>query len=73
FNMIQAFKACWITSTVEDKLDEFVKFRQHQIASDKDNNLVYLAESQWMLDQMIKNYPDVQFHFTSEFKRAVTA
>lgn len=73
FNMIQAFKACWITSTQEDKLDEFVKFRQHQVANDKDGNLVYLAESQWMLDQMIKNYPDVQFHFTSEFKRAVTA
>ncbi len=73
FNMMNVFKACWITSTDKDKLDDFVKFRQHQVATDKDGNLVYLADSQWMLDQMIKNYPEVQFHFTSEFKRAQLA
>ena len=70
FNSMHVFKACWVTSNNEEKLDEFVKFRQHQVATDKDGNIVYLAESQWMLDQMIKNYPEVQFHFTSEFKRA---
>ena len=70
FNMMNVYKACWITSTDKDKLEDFVKFRQHQVATDKDGNLVYLADSQWMLDQMIKNYPEVQFHFTSEFKRA---
>lgn len=69
FNMISVYKACWITCEDKNKLDEFVRFRQHQVATDKDNNLVYLADSQWMLDQMIKNYPEVQFHFTSEFKR----
>lgn len=69
FNMLNVYKACWITSEDPAKLDEFVRFRQHQVASDKDGNLVYLADSQWMLDQMIKNHPDVAFHFTSEFKR----
>jgi peptide chain release factor 3 len=69
FNMIQVYKACWITSEDKVKLDEFIRFRQHQVATDKDGNLVYLADSQWMLDQMIKNYPDLQFHYTSEFKR----
>lgn len=69
FNMLNVFKACWITAEDKSKLDELVKFRQHQVATDKDGNLVYLAESQWMLDQMIKNHPDVEFHFTSEFKR----
>lgn len=68
FSPMQVYKACWITSSNKEKLDEFVRFRQHQVATDKDDNLVYLADSQWMLDQMIKNYPDVQFHFTSEFK-----
>jgi len=69
FNMLNVYKACWITSEDPAKLDEFVRFRQHQVASDKDGNLVYLADSQWMLDQMIKNHPEVAFHFTSEFKR----
>lgn len=69
FNALNVYKACWITSDKKDKLDELVRFRQHQIATDKDGNLVYLADSQWMLDQMIKNHPDVEFHFTSEFKR----
>ncbi len=71
FNMMNVYKACWITSSDKEKLDDFVKFRQHQVATDKDNNLVYLADSQWMLDQMIKNYPEVEFHFTSEFKNKV--
>lgn len=69
FNMLNIFKACWVTADDKTKLDEFVRFRQHQVATDKDGNIVYLAESQWMLDQMIKNHPDVTFHFTSEFKR----
>jgi peptide chain release factor 3 len=69
FNALSVHKACWITSTNKEKLDEFVRFRQHQVAIDKDGLLVYLADSQWMLDQMIKNYPEVEFHFTSEFKR----
>lgn len=69
FNPMNVYKACWITSNDKSKLDEFVRFRQHQVATDKDDNLVYLADSSWMLDQMIKNYPEVEFHFTSEFKR----
>ena len=69
FQPLNVYKACWITSTDKIKLDEFVRFRQHQVATDKDGNLVYLADSQWMLDQMIKNHPEVEFHFTSEFKR----
>jgi peptide subunit release factor RF-3 len=72
FNMLNIFKACWVTAEDKAKLDEFVRFRQHQVATDKDGNIVYLAESQWMLDQMIKNHPDVTFHFTSEFKRQTT-
>ncbi len=69
FNAMNVFKACWITSKDKDKMDEFIRFRGHQVANDKDGNLVYLADSQWMLDQMIKNNPEIEFHFTSEFKR----
>lgn len=62
------FKACWLTSNDKIKLDEFMRFKMNNIAFDKDKRPVYLADSQWMLDQMIKNYPEVEFHFTSEFK-----
>jgi len=71
FNAISVYKACWITSKDQEKFNEFIRFRQHQVATDKDGNLVYLADSRWMLDQMIKNYPEVEFHFTSEFKLKV--
>lgn len=66
-------KACWLTSKDKNKLEEFMRFKMNNIAMDKDNNPVYLADSQWMLDQMIKNYPEVQFHFTSEFKMDLVA
>jgi peptide chain release factor 3 len=38
----------------------------HQVVQDKDGHLVYLADNSWMLEQMMKNNPEVTFHFTSE-------
>ena len=36
--------------------------------TDKDGNLVYLAQSEWFLNTEQQNNPDIEFHFTSEFK-----
>jgi peptide chain release factor 3 len=66
-------KACWITSTDQAKLNEFIRLKSQYIATDKDGNYVFLAESEWILRMNIQNNPDIQFHFTSEFKRAVEA
>jgi peptide chain release factor 3 len=66
-------KACWITSEDPKKLAEFVRLKGQNIAQDKDENYVFLAESDWILRMNIQNNPDIQFHFTSEFKRAVEA
>ncbi len=66
FVPLNVYKACWITSDNADKLDEFTRFKMHQIVYDKDGHLVYLADNSWMLDQMIKNNPEIEFHFTSE-------
>jgi len=60
------YKACWITSKDKKKMEDFIRFKMHQIVEDKDKNLVYLADSSWMLEQMIKNNPEIEFHFTSE-------
>jgi peptide chain release factor 3 len=37
---------------------------------DKDGNDVFLAPSEFMLDMERRNYPELEFHFTSEFKVA---
>ncbi|MEP7168567.1 MAG: peptide chain release factor 3, partial [Bacteroidota bacterium] len=66
FVPLKIYKACWITSKDKKKMEDFIRFKMHQVVEDKDKNLVYLADSSWMLDQMIKNNPEIEFHFTSE-------
>jgi peptide chain release factor 3 len=66
FVPLNFYKACWITGD-KKKLEEFIRFKQGNIMEDKDNNLVYLAQSEWFLNTERQNNPDIQFHFTSEF------
>jgi peptide chain release factor 3 len=69
FEQMAIYKACWITATDKQELDKFCRFKAERIATDKDGNIVFLAESEWVLRNMIEAYPEVTFHFTSEFKR----
>lgn len=62
------FKACWITSQDEDKLMEFKRVKGQEVVKDKDGNPVFLAPSQFMLNMEQSNFPEIAFHFTSEFK-----
>lgn len=62
------YKACWISSTNEKKLQEFLDSKQRHIARDKDGKLVFMAESKGWLQMVQENFPEIQFHFTSEFK-----
>lgn len=62
------YKACWISSNDSKKLDEFVASKQRHIARDKDGKLVFMAESRGWLQMVQENFPDISFHFTSEFK-----
>ena len=61
-------KACWITSDNEDQLKDFMRAKSNYLAKDKDDNLVFLAETQFLLQMAEKDYPDLTFHTTSEFK-----
>jgi peptide chain release factor 3 len=61
------FKACWISSKNQNKLDEFVESKQRHIARDKDDKLVFMAESRAWLQMVQDNFPDSNFHFNSEF------
>jgi peptide chain release factor 3 len=69
FNAMPFYKACWLTSDQSAKLQDFMRFRQQNIAADKDDQPVYLAQSEWFLNTEISNNPEVQFHFTSEIQR----
>ena len=68
-NSLPFYKACWLTSKDPKKLDEFTKYKQANIAEDKDGNVVYLAQSEWFLNTEITNNPDIHFHFTSEINK----
>jgi peptide chain release factor 3 len=62
------YKACWISSKDEKKLQEFIASKQRHIALDKDGKLVFMAESKAWLQMVQDNFPEINFHFTSEFK-----
>ena len=62
------FKACWITSENQEQLESFKRSKSNYLALDKDDNLVFLAETQFLLTMAEQDYPDLQFHKTSEFK-----
>ncbi len=38
------------------------------MAKDKDGRDVYLAETPWMLDTARQDFPDIEFHFKSDFQ-----
>jgi peptide chain release factor 3 len=67
FAPMNLYKACWITSTTKKKMDEFIKSKYRHIAKDKDGKLVFMAETKQWLMMVQENFPDIQFHFTSEY------
>ena len=69
FNNLPFYKACWLTSNNPAKLEDFVRFKQANIAQDKDGHIVYLAQSEWFLNTERTNNPEIEFHFTSEIHK----
>ena len=67
YEPIHLHKACWVSAKDSSKLNEFLNRRKRDIAHDKDGNAVFLAESAWTLQMAQENFPEIEFHFTSEF------
>lgn len=61
------FKACWITTDDNSKMEEFKRAKTKNVAMDKEGNLVFLAETAFLLQMAEQDYPDITFHKTSEF------
>jgi len=68
FKPLNFFKACWITTENKEELDKFILHNKRFVTKDKDERLVFMAESAWALKNRQENFPDIEFHFTSEFK-----
>ncbi|MGB0430844.1 MAG: peptide chain release factor 3 [Bacteroidia bacterium] len=64
---LSMFKACWITSDNEEKLKEFKIVNAQFMSKDKHNRDVYMANSQFRLNMEQQNFPEIEFHFKSDF------
>ena len=67
FSPINIYKACWIDASDKNILEVFVKDKHRHIAKDKEDKLVFMAESKSWLQMVEDNFPDIQFHSISEF------
>ncbi|MDP4681019.1 MAG: peptide chain release factor 3 [Cyclobacteriaceae bacterium] len=67
FAPMNLFKACWISAENKKKMEEFIDSKIRHIARDKDGKLVFMAESKAWLQMVQDNFPEINYHFTSEF------
>ena len=52
----------------QQAIAEFIKYKPSDIVMDKDENLVFLAQTAFVLQMAKQNNPKINFHETSEFK-----
>ena len=62
-------KACWIDSDNPEALENFKKRKAQFMAKDLSGRDVYLADSAYVLMMAQQDFPDIRFHFTSEFSK----
>lgn len=67
YEPIQIYKACWIESENREQLEDFRKRKHTNMAIDKHGREVFLADTSYALSLAIEKFPDIKFHFTSEF------
>ena len=58
--------ARWVTCDDPKIMEDFQKKNQTNLALDTEENLVYLALSEWRLSHTMEEWPKVKFHKTME-------
>ncbi len=58
--------ARWVNCDDPKRLSAFEKDRRADLATDAEGNLTYLAESEWRLNFMAEQWPDIRFFKTRE-------
>lgn len=69
YENLNVYKACWVEAKDETNAEftDFKRVKQRFLAKDKQQQLVFLADSAFSLQMTQQKYPSVKFHFTSEF------
>lgn len=67
YENLPMYKACWIESDDEEELADFRRRKEQALAVDKHGREVFLAESPHALRMAQEKYPNIKFHFSSEF------
>jgi len=70
YENLNVYKACWIEAEDEknEEFKEFKRVKQRFLAKDKQDQLVFFADSYFSLQMTEQKYPSIKFHLTSEFK-----
>ncbi|WP_133756254.1 peptide chain release factor 3 [Gelidibacter sediminis] len=70
YENLNVYKACWVepTDIKNEEYKEFLRVKHRYLAKDKEDQLVFLADSQFSLQMTQQKYPSIKFHFTSEYK-----
>ena len=69
YENLSVYKATWVEAK-DPKSEEFKEFKRVKakyLAHDKRGQLVFFADSQFSLQMTQQKYPNIKFHFTSEF------
>ena len=64
---ISLYKACWIESDDPKALEAFKRRKLQYMAKDKEGRDVFLADSNYVLQMAQSDFPEIKFHFSSEF------
>ncbi|MEJ6557719.1 MAG: peptide chain release factor 3 [Flavobacteriaceae bacterium] len=69
YENLNVHKACWVEAEDEtnEEFTDFKRVKQRFLAKDKQQQLVFLADSAFSLQMTQQKYPSVKFHFSSEF------
>ena len=69
YENLNVHKACWIEpeSINHAEFVEFKRVKQRYLATDKQGQLVFLADSVFSLQMTEQKYPSIKFHLTSEY------
>lgn len=70
YENLNVHKACWVQTEDEksEEFKEFLRVKQRYLAKDKQDQLVFLADSMFSLQITQQKYPSIIFHMTSEFE-----
>ncbi|MDA7558123.1 peptide chain release factor 3 [Flavobacteriaceae bacterium] len=69
YENLNVHKACWVEPQDKnnEEFKEFLRVKQRFLAKDKQDQLVFLADSHFTLQMTAQKYPSISFHLTSEY------